>query len=692
MSLEKPKDYLMAMTVKINGDDSDLQKKLNSAASSIAKWSAAAVAAAGAATAVLVKSGLDNADALSKQSRALGIAATDLQTLKRAANLSGVSAEQLNTALRTMTIGLGQAAQGTGTAKEALQKLGITLEDLKGLSAVEQMELLKSKISNLGSASTQAAVSAELFGSRAALAMANLNTDSLSRAASEMEKFSRLKLTDEQFAAIEKANDDISEVSFLFDNIAMKVAAGFAPALSTVAELTGRILMDIVKTFDTLKAQEIEVKDIQTATQKLNLLQGEYKEAKESVFGITQKETLQYKSQIKELQKTISKAAEKAGISEQDVKFATDVIKKEEERGSVIKDYARWGGQYAEDYKNHLADLEKAKAITEQINAAMASNGDLPDLSKVKQQNAEPNVNNKDLEALQKRLKSEQELLAENYNVDVQLLKDAQAAKLISEREYQNLSLKLKEEYGEKLKEANANSDKLGEETKQRLEELQNRFKDEDILLIEKYAKDLETLVAAQEQKLITEDEFNALMLERNQKYEDDLTKITEDAAKARENIEKAEMQAKLNMAKSVLGNITSLMGSESRKAFEIQKTASLAEATVAGINSIVQAYKNGQSIGGPMGPAIGAAYAAAAALTTGVQIQKIKSTQFGGGGGDGGAAPATPPAAVPTQQQPERQVANISLQGSMFSRDSVIGLMEEMNGLLADGVRLNVT
>ncbi|MDR2099263.1 MAG: hypothetical protein LBP40_00355 [Campylobacteraceae bacterium] len=74
------------------------------------------------------------------------------------------------------------------------------------------------------------------------------------------------------------------------------------------------------------------------------------------------------------------------------------------------------------------------------------------------------------------------------------------------------------------------------------------------------------------------------------------------------------------------------------------------------------------------------------------MQIQKISSMLYGGGGvGSAASAPAASPSVAQSTQQPERQVANISLQGSMFSRDSVIGLMEEMNSLLADGVRLNV-
>ncbi|MDR2790218.1 MAG: hypothetical protein LBB59_04520 [Campylobacteraceae bacterium] len=225
----------MAMTVKINGDDSDLKKKLDGAASSITKWGAAAVAAAGAAAIALTKSGLDSADALVKQSRALNTSAKDLLTLQRAADLSGISSEQLTTALRTMTVNLGQAANGSGATYDAIQRLGLSLDELNGMSASEKMDVLTSKIKEVVPASEQAAAAADIFGSRSALAMANLNSGSIATAAEEVERYG-MALSDVEYAQIEQANDALSRMDSAYTGITNQLAAAFAPALQGIAD------------------------------------------------------------------------------------------------------------------------------------------------------------------------------------------------------------------------------------------------------------------------------------------------------------------------------------------------------------------------------------------------------------------------------------------------------------------------
>lgn len=117
----------------------------------------------------------------------------------------------------------------------------------------------------------------------------------------------------------------------------------------------------------------------------------------------------------------------------------------------------------------------------------------------------------------------------------------------------------------------------------------------------------------------LTEDERTALE-----------TKLTEARNQKLKLLEDQKLKAQLGVAKSMFGNLSSLMGSESKKLFKIGKVAAIAQATISGLESVVHSYKFGSSIGGP---ALGAAFAATAAIATGMQIQQIASQQFGGGG-----------------------------------------------------------
>lgn len=80
-----------------------------------------------------------------------------------------------------------------------------------------------------------------------------------------------------------------------------------------------------------------------------------------------------------------------------------------------------------------------------------------------------------------------------------------------------------------------------------------------------------------------------------------------------------------------ILANVSSLMGSESRKAFEIGKAASIAQATIKTYESATSAYSALAGI--PIvGPGLGIAAAAAAVAAGLSNVQKIASTSFQGG------------------------------------------------------------
>ena len=106
--------------------------------------------------------------------------------------------------------------------------------------------------------------------------------------------------------------------------------------------------------------------------------------------------------------------------------------------------------------------------------------------------------------------------------------------------------------------------------------------------------------------------------------------------------------------AKSLMANLATAVGSESKKSFEATKLLSLGQATLDGIAAVQGAFKVGTGIGGPI---LGGVFAAAAAAATAANLAKIKSTKFGGGGsisapsaGGVGGGSVTPPAPSLTQ------------------------------------------
>ena len=189
----------------------------------------------------------------------------------------------------------------------------------------------------------------------------------------------------------------------------------------------------------------------------------------------------------------------------------------------------------------------------------------------------------------------------------------------------------------------------------------------------------------AREQKLISEQEFNSQMLGITQQFNESETKIIENAKKRQMQLEEMAMKAKLSTAKTLFGNLSTLMNTESRKMFEIGKTAAIANAVISayeGISLTLSKYPYPLNIG------MAAAHGAAAFA----QVQQIKSQSFSKGAGSGqvfsGGTPATPTTEATGQQQTSRNV-QISLTGSSFGAAGIRDLISEINQAVGDGVSL---
>src|SRR5690554_79362 len=206
-------------------------------------------------------------------------------------------------------------------------------------------------------------------------------------------------------------------------------------------------------------------------------------------------------------------------------------------------------------------------------------------------------------------------------------------------------------------------------------------------LLHEKFATENEVINEALENRLINEQEWDQLMRDQKARHEEELTAIEQEAADARQRVAEQEARAKQRILSDAMSALTTLMNSESRKLFEIGKVAAISQSIISTYQGASEALK----LGWPLGPI------AAAAITTAsfANVAAIKSQSFGGGGASGGGGVGSVTQNVNAQaeavQPREQTVANISLQGDTFGRETVKSLMEQMNELADDGMRFNV-
>lgn len=194
----------------------------------------AAFTAAGAGAALLVRRSLETIDAQAKMARSLNTSVASLQTLNRASNLAGVSFGELRTAAVALQRRLSQAASGTGTAVDALDRLGLSAKDVINLDFDKQIALISDRMNEFVPEAQRASELAKLFGDRAAFAISRIDSATIQQANEELRSLGVL-VSDVDAAAIEQANDSMSQMTLVSEGLGNRLSVALAPVLETLA-------------------------------------------------------------------------------------------------------------------------------------------------------------------------------------------------------------------------------------------------------------------------------------------------------------------------------------------------------------------------------------------------------------------------------------------------------------------------
>jgi hypothetical protein len=234
----------------------------------------------------------------------------------------------------------------------------------------------------------------------------------------------------------------------------------------------------------------------------------------------------------------------------------------------------------------------------------------------------------------------------------------------------------------------------INEAKKQRIdgniETIRQSLMTETELRSQAFQTELEQMQEALENKRLTQAQHDEMVKAKAKQFSDDMVSIEQTRADKEKAIEQAKNREKMNAVAGVFGNLSSLMNTESKKLFKIGKIAALAETIVTGAANAQKAYAGGLRISGG-NPAVGAAFAATSLAATAVQLQQIKSAQFGSAGG-GQSFQGGQVVNNTSQQQPEQRNVSIALTGSSFTGGDIRTLIGQINEELGDGVTLNTT
>ncbi len=607
-------------------------------ATQVAKFGAAAVAAGAGALVVLTRQGLKAVDAQAKLARSLGASNDAIQTLQMAAGDTGL--DGLEQSLSRMNRRLGAAEFGAGAAAVTVKSLGLNLKELSGMDADQRLESIGRSIQEAGLSSEQAARHLQNLGFEQSNAL-QFFEDGVTAADSYRSEIDALGLSLSAVDAtqVEAANDAMGIFGDALQGVTQQLAIESAPFITAVSKMfqdaaieAGGFQDTTATVFDSLVDATGFTMDAVEGLRRVFVLAGQggavaFAGLVEAVLTVADTIVSGPTRAVNEFIGILNKVPG-VDIDQVGMSGLGESIQKEME---FAREVSRQGVQ----------------AMHETLMEPMPS-GQFDRYVEDTRESAEQAAM---VAVEQRRLRAEQE---EQIQADSQ----------------------------------DRMTDKQREQMAKDLASLKAANDSEIELLGQKHQAELEKLKELKESELEIKGGYAELEKETTERHEAEMTALEKKESDKRKALAQAEADAKRAAMSSAMGDLSTLMSSGSKKLFKIGKAAALAQAVIDGQAAIVGAYKVGASMGGP---ALGAAYGAAASVATMSRIQQIRSQSFGGGGGGAGGMGAgqTPTAPEPISQQQQARETNVTVRfqgGTAQDQQNGRALLNEINKELKNG------
>lgn len=233
--------------IKFKGDTADVDKKtsdLSSKLGGLAKGLAVGTAAVGTAAVATTKALINGVtataqygDEIDKTSQKLGFGTDAYQKWDYALQISGTSMKQCSFGLKTMTNKIDDALNGSSNAIEMFEKLGISVDDLKGKTREDIFGMIVSGLQNTSDELTKAAIANDVFGrsGQELMPLFNTTTESTQKLLEETEKYGMV-MSESAVKNSANFNDSLTKMQKTIDGVKNKIFAELLPGFSTIMD------------------------------------------------------------------------------------------------------------------------------------------------------------------------------------------------------------------------------------------------------------------------------------------------------------------------------------------------------------------------------------------------------------------------------------------------------------------------
>lgn len=220
----------------LSGKAKKLGTGLKAAGKAFAVFGAAATAAA-AGVFKFVDSVTQAGDDIGKEAKKIGVGTTELQRLRFAAERSGTSSRNLSLAIKNSAKQLEDASNGGAKLfRDALEDIGLSLEDVQGLTAEERLALFADRLGQVGDEGKKTALAMNLFGARAGpdlLPLLQEGSDGIRALGDEAERLG-IVIDEEGVAASERFQDRMTDLKATLTGVKNTIGVALIPAVEGV--------------------------------------------------------------------------------------------------------------------------------------------------------------------------------------------------------------------------------------------------------------------------------------------------------------------------------------------------------------------------------------------------------------------------------------------------------------------------
>ena len=221
---------------------------LRSAGGAVGRSIGAGAGVAFAGLATMTKAAIDAGDRVQKLAIQSGLSTEYLSEMGHVAELQGASIESFGQASRRMSTFLLDAARGSKTAADTLDRLGLSMDEVNKLSQEQRIDAFLGALHQVPDAAERAALAQQVFGRAGEdmVRIADLGTEGIANLRAEANKLG-LTLSRDQADAMAAANDGLTRLQASMRGFANQLAAEFAPGIADGAEILAEVLLPTLR-------------------------------------------------------------------------------------------------------------------------------------------------------------------------------------------------------------------------------------------------------------------------------------------------------------------------------------------------------------------------------------------------------------------------------------------------------------